>query len=186
MIAIRVATPEDAAGIREIYARYIEETSITFHTVVEPESDYRRLIQDTLEQYPWYVAVGDDGHLVGYAHASRYHPRQAYRWSVNATIYLAPAAHGQGIGRRLYQRLLATLRQQGFRMVHAGITMPNEPSQRIHESFDFRYVGTFPAAGFKLGVWKDVGWWVLDLFPQLGPNDALPEPTPFSEITNGP
>lgn len=182
MVSVRAATPDDAGAIRSIYAPFIEQTAITFHTVVESVEDYRSMIDTGLREYPWYVAVDDDGQIVGYAHASQHHPRQAYRWSVNATIYLRADCHGQGIGRRLYAQLFATLKRQGFRMVHAGITMPNEASRRIHESFGFTYVGTFPAAGFKLGVWKDVGWWVLDLMPHLAADEAAAEPIPFAEL----
>ena len=182
MVQIRVATVADAASIREIYAYYIQETTITFHTVVESNEAYREQIQTTLQKYPWYVAEADDGTLLGYAYASEYHPRQAYRWSVGISIYLKRDAHQQGIGRRLYAKVLETLRQQGFRMVHAGITMPNEASRRLHESLGFRHVGTFPASGYKLGDWKDVGWWVLDLMdgkPSCGPQ---PEPIPFAQL----
>lgn len=182
MVRIRVATPDDAQSIREIYAPYIEHSTITFHTEVLPLDHYREQIRSNLERYPWYVAETEDGNIVGYAHASEHHSRQAYRWSVNISIYLREEHKGQGTGRRLYETLLATLKRQGFRMVHAGITMPNEPSQKIHETLGFQYVGTFPAAGFKQGVWKDVGWWVLDLMAGSEPEGTVAEPIPFSKL----
>ena len=151
MVRIRVATPEDASGIRDIYSTYIEQTAITFHTVVEGIEAYRQQLDAELRTYPWYVAESPAGEIVGYAHASQHHPRQAYRWSVNATIYLRPEQQGQGTGRRLYEQLFSTLKRQGFRIVHAGITLPNEASQRIHESFGFQYVGTFPAGRLQVG-----------------------------------
>ena len=90
--------------------------------------------------------------------------------------------HQRGIGRKLYTQLFETVKRQGFRMVHGGITIPNEPSVRLHESFDFKYVGTFPTAGFKLGSWKDVGWWVLDLMPEVADNQEVPEPIAYSQL----
>jgi len=182
MAQIRIATPKDAAAIRAIYAPYIEATSITFHTEVPSGKEFAEQIRATLIEYPWYVAELDGGEVAGYAYAAQHHPRPAYRWSVNASIYLAKDHHQRGIGRKLYAQLFETVKRQGFRMIHGGITMPNEPSVRLHESFDFKYVGTFPTAGFKLGSWKDVGWWVLDLMPGLDENQEVPEPVAFSKL----
>ena len=182
MVRIRIATPDDATGIRAIYAPYIEATAITFHTEVPSEEQFAEQIRALLAEYPWYVAETETGEVVGYAYASQHHPRPAYRWSVNASIYLDKDHQQQGIGRRLYAQLFETVKRQGFRVIHAGITMPNDPSVRLHESFEFRYVGTFPTAGFKLGSWKDVGWWVLDLMPGLGENEEVPEPIPFAKL----
>lgn len=183
MVCIRVATPDDAESIRDIYAPFIEETTITFHTKVLPVAHYREQIQTGLRQFPWYVAEQENGELVGYAYASEHHVREAYRWSVNVSIYLRATHQRQGVGRQLYEILLATLKRQGYRMVHAGITMPNDASQKMHESLGFRHVGTFPAAGFKLEVWKDVGWWVLDLMEGREQCKPTAEPVPFSQVT---
>lgn len=182
MAQIRIATPEDANAIRAIYAPYIEATAITFHTEVPTAEEFTEQIRELLVEYPWYVAESDTGEVAGYAYGSQHHPRPAYRWSVNASIYLAADFHQRGIGKQLYSQLFETLKHQGFRMIHGGITMPNEPSVRLHESFGFKHVGTFPTAGFKLGSWKDVGWWVLDLMPGLGEHEEVPEPTPFSQL----
>lgn len=182
MFRIREATVNDAQNIRDLYAPFVKNSAITFHTVVPSAEEFREQMQHSINTYPWYVAETKAGDIVGYANAGQHHERQAYRWSVNVSIYLAPDHQGQGIGRLLYDQLFATLRRQGFRMVHAGITLPNEPSQKIHESMGFQYVGTFPAAGFKQGVWKDVGWWVLDLKPALGHDEKVAEPIPFSRL----
>lgn len=182
MVQIRIASLDDAAAIREIYAPFIEQSSITFHTEVPSVQQVRGEIQDVLSFYPWLVAVADSGQIVGYAYASQHHPRQAYRWSVNVSIYLTAGNQGKGIGRGLYAELLPILRRQGFRMVHAGITLPNEPSRKIHESFGFQHVGTFPQAGFKLGRWKDVGWWVLDLMTEAHETQSVSEPVPFPDL----
>ena len=183
MFSIRVATTADAERVREIYGHYIRETAITFHTDVPSQQAFEEQIDDVLHIYPWYVATDDEqGRVLGYAYASQHHPRPAYRWSVTVSIYLGPDAVGHGIGRALYEKLFGTLKRQGFRMIHAGVAMPNEASVAFHESMGLRRVATFPSAGFKLGEWHDVAWWVLDLMEGLDPNQAAPEPTPFSEL----
>ncbi len=78
-------------------------------------------------------------------------------------MYLAPLAHGRGVGRQLYDRLFRTLRDLGYLNAYAGIALPNAASVRLHESLGFAPVGVFRHVGFKFGRWHDVGWWSLEL-----------------------
>ena len=91
--------------------------------------------------------------LLGYAYASRHQARAAYRWSADASVYVSAAARRLGVGRRLYTALFALARLQGYRAVHAGITLPNPASVGLHEALGFTPVRpglTRPRAGRSL------------------------------------
>jgi phosphinothricin acetyltransferase len=105
--------------------------------------------------------------------------RMAYRWSVDFTVYLAPAAKRRGIGTDLYTALVATCKHLGYYRAFAGITLPNEASVRLHEKIGFRPIGIYRRVGFKLGKWHNVGWWSLDLLPE---GDEPSEPRPIREM----
>jgi len=120
------------------------------------------------ESGPWLVCEDDGGsggvgQVVGYAYAARHRERAAYRFSVDATVYLDARHHRRGLGSALYRALFGILRTQGYKAVHAGITLPNPASVGLHESLGFRQCALFPKVGWKLGRWHDVGWWQLEL-----------------------
>jgi phosphinothricin acetyltransferase len=121
--------------------------------------------------------------VVGYAYAGKHRERAAYRWSVDLAVYVSRAIRRRGVGRALYVPLLTTLRLQGFRSAVAEIALPNAGSIRLHESMGFVHVGTHLDAGFKLGQWRDVGYWRLALSCGSVPNG---EPCPFSVFRNTP
>lgn len=112
--------------------------------------------QDTREHMPWLVAQGEDGTFLGFAKASKWKVRQAYDWSVESGIYISDHAQGQGVGRALYHMLFMLLAAQGYRIVLAGVTVPNPASERLHESCGFTRVGDIAPAGYKLGRWVSV------------------------------
>lgn len=91
-----------------------------------------------------YLVAELDGRVVGYAYASQHRAREAYRWSVDVTVYIDPAVHRKGIGRALYQRLLPLLEKQGFHAAYAGIALPNAGSIGIHEALGFTHIGRLP------------------------------------------
>ena len=107
---------------------------------------------------PWLVAV-EDGRVSGYAYASVWNPRSAYRHTVECTAYLAPEATGRGLGAQLYEELFAQLRQLSVHAVVAVITLPNPASVALHERFGLRPAGVFHEVGLKFGAWIDVGYW---------------------------
>lgn len=159
---IRLATPDDAAAIREVYRPSIEESAASFEMEVPSIDKMRNRIEHCLRDYPWLVFDDEQG-VCGYAYAGPHHPRAAYRWTANVSVYVDRRAHRQGIARRLYLALFKILEQQGVRSVLAGISVPNPASHAFHEALGFQQVGSFPGVGYKQGQWLDVSWWSLPL-----------------------
>jgi len=155
---IRPATPSDAAAIVAIYNPYVAGTIITFETAPVPEEEMAGRIRRIQETYLWFV-FEQGGAVLGYAYASQWKSRHAYRFSVETTVYVAQGQQRKGIGRRLYQTLLPELRARGFHTALGGISLPNEASVALHEACGFRWVGTLPEVGWKLERWVDVGYW---------------------------
>lgn len=180
---IRLATAADAPAIAEIYAPYCAHTSITFEVEPLSAAAMTERIGRLGEKYPWLV-MDVDGEVVGYAYAGPHNERAAFRWSVTVSVYIADRFQRSGIGRALYQSLFGVLRLQGFVHAIAGITMPNEPSIRLHESLGFRLVGIYSRVGYKLGAWRDVGWWQLPLIEPLPPAPA--EPLSMADVLRHP
>jgi phosphinothricin acetyltransferase len=118
--------------------------------------------------HPWLVEEAG-GELVAYAYACPHRARTAYRWSVEVSVYVAAGRHRQGHGRRLYEALIEDLRERGYHVACAGITLPNEASVALHEGLGFEPVGIYRRIGWKLGAWRDVGWWELQLAPPDAP-----------------
>ncbi|GGJ10940.1 N-acetyltransferase [Halobellus salinus] len=162
-VTIRPARPDDASGVRAIYAPFVRDSPVTFRTEVPSVDEMAEEIRETRaeDEYPWYVAAVGSGEreVVGYAYAGRLRDRAAYRWAAETSVYVAPDSHRAGVGRRLYDRLLGTLGRQGYCSAYAAIATPNPGSVAFHESQGFERVGTFPASGFKLGEWHDVVWY---------------------------
>ena len=117
-------------------------------------------IVDTTASYPWLVSELD-GAMVGYAYASSWKRRSAYRYAVESTIYLAPEFHGRGLGSELYRALIAEMRARGFHCAIGGISLPNPASIALHEKLGYKHIGQFREVGWKFGKWVDVGHWEL-------------------------
>lgn len=161
MIAIRGVRVDDAPAITAIYNPYVLDTIVTFEEEAVTAVEMARRIADVqTSNLPWIVAE-DAGALVGYAYATKWRPRHAYRFSTEVTVYVTSGLSGQGIGSRLYQHLLPLLRQHGVHAAMGGIALPNGPSIRLHEKSGFRKVAHFEQAGFKFGRWIDVGYWQI-------------------------
>jgi phosphinothricin acetyltransferase len=175
VIGIRPATVADAAACAAVYAPYVESSVSSFEEVAPDEAEMAGRMLDQ-PRLPWLVATCG-GAVVGYAYASRHRARQAYRWSVEVSVYLAESARGRGTGRALYAELLAAVRDLGYVTAYAGITLPNPASVGLHEAMGFAPIGAFRDVGFKHGGWHDVGWWQL---PLREPPDDPPEPTAWS------
>jgi len=178
MCLIRIATSEDAVSVLDIYAPYIEKTSYTFETEVPHIDAFKKRIDLYLKNWPWLVC-DVNGTVAGYAYGTKYRERVAYQWSVESSVYVHDDYQKKGIARALYSALIAIFKLQGFRNLYAVINLPNDKSVTFHEKLGFEYFATYRSVGYKLGKWKDVGWWQLNL------NDYSMEPPPptrFSEM----
>ena len=156
---IRDATPADAAAIAAIYAPMVTDTIISFEEEPPSADEVARRIAAS---HVWLVAE-EHGDVVGYAYASPFHPRAAYRWSVEVSIYLAREARGRGVGKELLAPLLDRLREMGFVQAFGGTALPNPASERLLESFGFEKVAHWERVGFKFDAWHDVSWRQLTL-----------------------
>ena len=160
---IRSADPHgDAAACASIYGPYVRETAISFEEHPPDEIAFAERIGRISRSHPWLVAL-DSGVVTGFAYGCPHRGRAAYRWAVDVSVYVDPDRRRHGAGRALYGALLPLLRDQGFYMACAGVTLPNEASVAFHESFGFTPVGVYRRIGFKLGTWWDVGWWQREL-----------------------
>ena len=158
-LRIRLADPDrDAGAIARIYRPAIESTIASFEAVPPDAAEIARRIRETLARTPWLVAEDPGSGVVGYCYAGPHRERAGYRWSVDVSAYVHPDYHGRGIGRRLYDELIPTLRRQGFVNVYAGIALPNPASVALHESIGMRRVGVYERVGYKFGAWHDVAW----------------------------
>ncbi len=162
MIITRLAKEGDAAGILSIYAPYIESTSFTFETVVPSVEAFAERIRNYLLEWPWLVCE-IDGVIAGYAYSNRHRERTAYQWCIESSVYIHDDFQRAGIAGALYSTLFEILKKQGFRNVYAVINLPNDKSVAFHESCGFEYFATYEMVGYKLGKWKNVGWWRLIL-----------------------
>jgi len=157
---IRSVAKEDAASIADIYNYYVTDTVITFETqAITAEDMLQRITKIQSDNLPWLVAEDNNGKVIGYAYASKWRERFAYRFSVEVTVYLAPNSSGKGIGTKLYQALFAQLEQRSIHSVIGGITLPNQGSIALHEKFGLEKVAHFKEVGYKFDQWLDVGYW---------------------------
>jgi len=156
---IRTAAAGDGAALAQIYNHYITATVVTFEeTPLSADDMSARLAEVSAARLPWLVAQTAAG-LSGFAYASPWKGRCAYRYSVESTVYLEPTAAGRGLGTELYSTLLTRLQELGCHAVIGGIALPNEASVALHEKLGMRKVAHFAEVGFKFGRWVDVGYW---------------------------
>ncbi|WP_055751446.1 GNAT family N-acetyltransferase [Frankia sp. AvcI1] len=174
MVTIRAAHPSDAAGIRAVYAPYVAGSPSTFEEELPTPADFQARMLASPRR-PWLVAEAG-GEIVGYAYASAHRTRASYRWSVDTSVYLAAGHHRRGLGRRLYDELIAQVRTLGYLNLYACITLPNAASVALHTSVGFRPIGVFTDVGYKLGAWHDVGWFGLTLVDEHPAEPAEPRP----------
>jgi phosphinothricin acetyltransferase len=173
---VRSADPErDGAACAAIYGPFVRDTTISFEDRPPTEAEFAARIARTSKTHPWLVAEEDgSGEVIGFAYGCPHRERAAYRWAADVSVYIDPAVHRRGIGRALYVALFELLRGQRLLIACAGITLPNDASVALHESFGFLPIGVYRKIGYKLGAWRDVGWWQLE----LGLPAAVPPPEP--------
>jgi L-amino acid N-acyltransferase YncA len=173
-VVLRDADPDrDAAACAAIYEPYVRDTCISFEERPPTAEEFRTRIRTTMATHPWLVAE-DGGVVIGYAYASTHRPRAAYRWAADVTVYLAPTHHRAGVGRALYTELFERLRRRNFRVLCAGVTLPNDASVGLHRAMGFETVGIYKRIGWKLGAWRDVVWLQLEIGSQTDEVPAEP------------
>jgi phosphinothricin acetyltransferase len=158
--SIRAAAAGDPAAIAAIYNHYVARTVITFEEEPVSAPEMARRIEATSASLPWLVAERE-GEVVGYAYATPWRARSAYRFSVEVTVYVDPDRPRLGIGRRLYEALLPELHARGIHAAFGVIALPNDASVALHERFGFEKVAHLREVGFKFDRWIDVGYWQL-------------------------
>jgi phosphinothricin acetyltransferase len=177
-MVIRHADPErDAPGCLEIYARYVLDTATSFEETVPGLSEFSQRIARVNRTHAYLVAE-DDGRIAGYAYAGVHRERAAYRWTCECTVYIDPDYHRRGLGRALYTPLFELLERQGYRLMLAGITLPNDGSAGLHGALGFEEIGVYRRIGWKAGAWRDVLWMAKQLGPDTFETEQPPSPGP--------
>lgn len=156
---IRTATLFDAESIARIYNYYIDNSIITFETEHISAKEMASRIEQTLAEKLPYLVLEEQNHIIGYAYASKWKGRCAYRFSVESTVYLDHKATGRSFGTFLYTELFKQLKELEFHAVIGGISLPNPASIALHEKMGMTKVAHFKEVGFKFDNWIDVGYW---------------------------
>lgn len=155
---IRAATAQDAARCATIYAPHVTEGWASFELVAPDTEEMAARMASYGASHAWLVAEAENG-VVGYAYGSPHRTREAYRSSCDVTVYVDAACARRGIGTALYGEFLPLLAARGLHAAFAGIALPNDASIALHESMGFTKVGIYREVGWKMGGWRDVGWW---------------------------
>jgi L-amino acid N-acyltransferase YncA len=153
-VRVREATAGDAAACAAIYAPYVTDTVISFEETPPSDAEMAARIAAAL----LWLVLEDEGRVVGYAYAGPFMARAAYRWACEVSVYLERGRSRRGGGRALYEALLAALRDRGYLVAVAGMTLPNPASEGFHRAMGFEPVGTYRRIGYKHGAWHDVAW----------------------------
>ena len=188
-ISFRVVCEADAPALLEIYAPYVEKTAITFEYDVPSIEEFQQRIRSTLQKFP-YIAAVQNGKIIGYAYASPFKLREAYKYSVELSIYLSGECRRKGVGSRLYGLLEQILAAQGILNLNACITYgkkeenpyTSQDSVLFHEKMGYRLVGKFSKCGFKFGTWIDMVWMEKLLDNGIGRNSTPMEFKKFSLV----
>jgi phosphinothricin acetyltransferase len=176
---LRLATPDDAPAVQAIYGPFCDNSPVSFEIVAPTVEQMRERMASILVRFPWLIGE-IDGQTAGYVYASPNRERAAYQWGVDVAVYIAEGHRRSGLGRSLYAALFELLKEQGFFHAYAGITLPNPGSVRLHESLGFEFVGVYENVGYKMGAWRDVGWFHLLLQPL---RDDPPAPRPWTDLS---
>ncbi len=157
----RPAVATDIAAVTDIYNHYILNSTATFEEQPLSPADMAQRVEDVGSQsFPWLVAESDDG-IQGYAYATRWRTRAAYRFSAEVSVYVRPGSGSRGVGTLLYAELFPRLRERGINAIMGGITLPNPASVAFHEKCGMNKVAHFARVGYKFERWLDVGYWQL-------------------------
>lgn len=155
---LRAATTDDAVRCAEIYRPYVTDSWVSFELEPPDTTEMARRIATNGDSHGWLVAEVS-GVVAGYAYGSPHRTREAYSPSADVAVYVDSLFARGGIGRALYSALFQLLKDRGVHAIFAGIALPNEASIGLHEAMGFTAVGVYREVGWKMGGWRDVGWW---------------------------
>lgn len=158
MTDVRPATAADLDGAAAIYDEQVRVGISTFDLEPPPVSYWAHHLEST-EPGDHFLVADDGGAIVGFAYSSAYRPRPGYRLTRETSVYLSENARGQGLGRRMYDELLARVRADGVHVVLALVALPNPPSIALHEACGFEHLGTMREVGWKFDRWLDTAWY---------------------------
>lgn len=158
---IRPVDATDIAQITEMYNMYIRTSLATFEEEEITKEEMSDRVNRIMRKGNPFIVWDENGTIAGYAYASTFRERIAYRFTVESTVYLNPAYYGKGIGDRLYNSLIIHCKQKGYHSMIGVITLPNDPSVKLHEKHGFKKVGHLTESGYKFEQWADVGFWEL-------------------------
>ncbi len=160
---IRDAERADADSVARIYNHYVLNTIVTFEEAAISAQTMEERIEETRAANLPFVVAERDRNVSGYAYASKWKGRCAYRFSAEVTVYVEHDSGAQGIGSALYAHLLPILQQKGIHTAIGGIALPNDASVALHQKYGFVQVAYFREVGRKFDRWVDVGYWQLVL-----------------------
>ena len=187
-IIIRDATVNDIEAMLNVYAPYVENTAVSFEYEVPSIDEFRSRFEKITKKYPYFLAEDSNGEVLGYTYYSEFKDREAYRYSVETTIYLAKEACGRGIGRKLYEVLEKAAKAQNITNMNACIaTCKTEDeyltnrSYYFHEKMGYKLVGTFHNSGYKFDKWYDMVWMEKSVGEYFVPAKSF---IPYKELSN--
>jgi phosphinothricin acetyltransferase len=179
-LIVRAASDADVAAVAAIYGHHVLHSTGTFEEAPPSEAEIAaRIVAVRALRLPYLVAEGDEGQVLGFAYASAFRPRPAYRYTAEDSVYIRPDQMGRGVGKALVAEVIAACEALGVRQMIAVIgDSANAGSIGLHRSLGFEDAGVGRAFGFKFGRWVDVVWMQKTLglgadAPPAGPGLAL-------------
>lgn len=177
---IRLTTKDDFSPIADLLNDQIMNGYAHFGTVQTDASEVEQSWSAHADTHPWLSAIDDNGAFLGFVKSAPWSSRGGYRWTVEVSVYIEKHARGRGVGTALYRELFRILKLQGYVIVYAGASMPNEASDRLHKSMGMTPFGEVTPSGFKQGRWIDVRYYQMQL---VDPAEATP-PMPVKPIAS--
>lgn len=155
-VRIRLAAQTDLPAINDIYNYYVAHSTCTYQEELEPLAGREAWFAKRGPAHPATVAVDAVGTVIGWGSLSPFHPRSAYRFTVENSIYLRHDVRGRGVGRLMLADLIDRARAIGHHAIIAGIDAEQPASIALHRRLGFEQVGHLKQVGFKFGRWLDV------------------------------